>query len=746
MSVPEGAAFHIHIKINSALLMFRESSSSLKDPRLSPIHAIPVVLITIMPDTHTLPTNLFTELAATIRGDVYQSTDPNFVDYSKMFNGDVKVAAMAVACPLDAQDVSRIIVFCQNHSLTISIKAGGYGTAGWAVGGDIIVDLSRIVQTDIESPKDDGSFTSIRDMPPPGSKGKEKAATDISDIAASGKRRRDDDARLRVYGASSESLERFLHPADMSEPLRPSIRRRLDASPQTDDPSPQISASPAIPSESIPVLPLESVCGRPATLTRSIPPTSPPTPPSQSSVSSPSIAADPFGYLDDDLTQNPPPAPSTSRLVRHLPSSMFASPAFLSSTQNMLTYATPLHSHAYVTFGAGMRQKEVDQFCAANPLEAQSLAGGRSAVPYHIPFAAHPAGSAVMLLGGFGFLGRLHGLSIDNLVEAEVVLADGRIVITNESEHPDLWWALRGAGPAFGVVTRYKARAFPVPVVFAGSLIYRFHRATAPSLIKHFRDCVKGAPRELYANVLLTAGPAGQDSLVVIQMCYVGPKVKGQEFLQAISSWDGERCLLNEVDEKSFLHQQDSVAQVLRGKAGNKWYIRSALIHSLPDDIVNKTVLQFAETPVGCTWLFELAGGALVDFENSSLPKSQRQAAFTIAALHQWDIDFEDPRCVESAEEWIAETLAPVAIGGPLPSVSLSILDDVEVSQFHEQFLGRHEPPGRVMACFGENWNRLCEVKRTYDPSNFFRNSLWPLNAEGEVVPPEEHEPEHVRF
>ena len=97
-------------------------------------------------------------------------------------------------------------------------------------------------------------------------------------------------------------------------------------------------------------------------------------------------------------------------------------------------------------------------------------------------------------------------------------------------------------------------------------LTSRFHRATAPSLIKHFRDCIKNAPRELYANVLLTAGPADKDSLVVIQICYLGPKERGAEYLQAIASWGGERCLLNEVNEKSFLKQQDSIAQVLRGK------------------------------------------------------------------------------------------------------------------------------------------------------------------------------------
>ncbi len=96
-----------------------------------------------------------------------------------------------------------------------------------------------------------------------------------------------------------------------------------------------------------------------------------------------------------------------------------------------------------------------------------------------------------MLLAGFGFISRMYGLSIDNLVEVEMVLADGRIVIVNAQEDPgecpraahlpstqlrtdvdpELWWAVRGAGPAFGIATRYKARAFPVPVVFAGNLI-----------------------------------------------------------------------------------------------------------------------------------------------------------------------------------------------------------------------------------------------------------------------------------
>ncbi|KAG1719847.1 hypothetical protein EDB19DRAFT_1967463, partial [Suillus lakei] len=183
-----------------------------------------------------------------------------------------------------------------------------------------------------------------------------------------------------------------------------------------------------------------------------------------------------------------------------------------------------LLSRLHDLWGRKETEVKIDQFSAANPLEAMSLSGGRGAVPYHVPFAAHPVGLAIMISGGFEFLGHLHGLSSDNLVEAEIVLADGQIVVVSQNEY-----SVHGAGPAFGAVTRYKARAYSVPVAFGGNLIYR---------VKHFHDCVKGALRKLYANVLLTAGPAGQDSLVVIQMCYIGPK-------------DGEQCLLNEVDEKS---------------------------------------------------------------------------------------------------------------------------------------------------------------------------------------------------
>ncbi|KAK0459233.1 uncharacterized protein EV420DRAFT_1539084 [Desarmillaria tabescens] len=641
-----------------------------------------------------LPKHLYEELNASLKGQVFIRGNPHFVEYTTMFNGNVKTLAKAVVCPVDAEDVSTVMLFCLKHSLSPSIKAGGYGTAGWAVGGDVVLDMSRIVDIDIEVPNPElpGGYTSLEDMKPStNNKGKQPAT---------GKRRREEDASLRSYHLASEAVANFLE--------GPSSNRRrtnLDG----DSVSPPLAPGPASP---VVILPTPSNGPVPVPGTSQAP-----------------VDADPFGYLNPSQVVLPPDvkvSSSYSTWTETAAAAPFSGGSNLPPAQlNILSPPEPVHSHAFVTFGAGMRQKEIDMYTAAHPLEATSLSGKNDGIPYHVPFAAHPVGSSIMLLGGFGFLSRLHGLSVDNLVEVEMVLANGKIVVVNETSHPDLWWAVRGAGPAFGIATRYKARAYPVPVVFAGNLIYRFKKATAPSLLKHFRDCVKGAPRELYANVLLTAGPEGKASLVVIQMCYVGTKEKGQEYLAAISSWTGDTCLLNEVDEKSFLHQQDSVAQVLRGKAGRQWFIRSALITSLPDDIIHETVLNFSDTPDGCTWLFELTGGRISDIEDSCLPKEQREAAFTIAALHQWDMDVQDDRCEESAEEWIGGTLKPVHRGGPFPS-----------------FLGRHEAPERTIACYGDkNFARLKEIKKKYDPDNVFRNCLWPVDAEGTMVEARLQEP-----
>ncbi|THV06641.1 hypothetical protein K435DRAFT_450087 [Dendrothele bispora CBS 962.96] len=731
----------------------------------------------------------FKELRDAIRGKIYGRDDPSFEEHTLMFNGNVQTLAQIVSCPLDAQDVSQIILFCRKHSFSPSVKAGGFGTAGWAVGGDVVIDLSALTGVEIEEPGENNSYTSLRDMVPPNNKGKKSVSQSLPPPASlvtgvdtdgqpannsptipsssSQKRRREEDPAL-LYDSASRNVNTFLHPhlsRHDSDLPSPSIRRRLDDENAPEQASFTSSDSFPFPangsdqndghiitsndqndlvinntdnivttsierSDSSGDSSLSSGANSSTASSSSTPASSVPPGPSYSSNSGAPFNADPFGYINVPSSSAGATLRSsfnsTSRSVYpHWGSGSGSSPLISNSNHHILSaQAQPLYTHAYVTFGAGMKQKEVDIYTANHPLEARSLTGGDDSIPYHVPFAAHPVGSSVMLLGGFGFLGRLHGLSIDNLVEVEMVLADGKIIIVNENEYSDLWWALRGAGPTFGVVTRYKAKAYPVPVVYAGNLIYRFHRATAPSLIKHFRDCIKGAPRELYANVLLTAGPANKDSLIVIQMCYVGPQEKGQEFLAAISSWDGEKCLLNEVNEKSFLHQQDSVAQVLRGKAGRQWFIRSALITSLPDEVINQTVMQFDNTPEGCTWLFELAGGAIADYENTCVPKSQREALFTVAALHQWDMGLDDVRCITTAESWIKETLKPVQTGGPFPS-----------------FLGRHEPPSRVISCFGHNWERMKEIKKDYDPTNVFRNSLWPLNQDGEEVDASTHEP-----
>ncbi|EST09419.1 Berberine/berberine-like protein [Kalmanozyma brasiliensis GHG001] len=356
------------------------------------------------------------------------------------------------------------------------------------------------------------------------------------------------------------------------------------------------------------------------------------------------------------------------------------------------------------------KERQMDQQDALPPLVVNG-------VPYHVPVSAYPVGSTAMTTGGFGYLTRAYGLSLDNITEVEMVLADGTIVTLNEDSkkksqlEQDLWWAVRGAAPCFGIVTRLTAKAYPVPSVYSGNLIYPLNPATASSLIRHWRDCLKaGLPRNFYTNLILTAGPSKTSHVIVIQVCYLGPKSDGEALVQAISSWTGERLLLKDVEERSFLSQQDGVAKVLKGGTGRRWMVRGDLISTLTDDVIAKSVRNFQGLGSRAVWLFELMGGAVEDSpaDDTCICPEARAAKFTVGSLQQWSGKAEDRTCIESVERWLNEVVDKVSVGGPYPC-----------------FLGRSERMDRVIGAYGlENFKRLLEIKQRVDPGNMFRHTF----------------------
>ena len=301
-----------------------------------------------------------------------------------------------------------------------SIKAGGYGTAGWAIGGDIIIDLSKLVEVDIEAPKEDGSFTSLRDVAPANSKGKKSQGA--SSGTNSGKRRREDDSNLRFYDSASLAVASFLRgptfPAQATSTdgfngTSTSIRRRLEG-PESPDALAYTSSSlaqdssassnsgfnsreqsistfgtsPSPPPQADATITTSFIAVRPGNTNESLNVTE-----ARPGSSNGSVNSNPFAYLESP--NNFPPAPPPISLQSHYnPSSVTTSwssgraNGFATSTFGQMqipAQAEPIHPHAYVTFAAGMRQKEIDIFTAQHKLEARYLTGDGDGIPYHVP-------------------------------------------------------------------------------------------------------------------------------------------------------------------------------------------------------------------------------------------------------------------------------------------------------------------------------------------------------------------------
>jgi FAD/FMN-containing dehydrogenase len=348
-----------------------------------------------------------------------------------------------------------------------------------------------------------------------------------------------------------------------------------------------------------------------------------------------------------------------------------------------------------VRVGGGALWRDVDQ--GTHP--------HRLAVPSGIISSTGVGG--LTLGGGIGWLARRHGLTCDNLVEAEVVCADGRVLIASETEHPDLFWGLRGGGGNFGVVTAFTFKLHDVggDVLF-GPTVYALDDAEA--VLRAYRDFSAGAPRDCCVWVdLLTAPPLpflpepvhGTRVVSILQM-YVGDPAEGERTLAPLHSAApplGSGCILRPYVDAQCLADEAYTA-------GKRNYWTSHNVQELSDAAIYDLVQAAATLPTPMSdILISQLGGAIDDPSLDATAYPHRGAAFAITPGARWDDPGDDARCVAWARA-CHRALATHARGTA-----------------YSNFIG--ERSGAEADAYGAHLARLREIKRRYDPDNVFRNN-----------------------
>jgi FAD/FMN-containing dehydrogenase len=315
--------------------------------------------------------------------------------------------------------------------------------------------------------------------------------------------------------------------------------------------------------------------------------------------------------------------------------------------------------------------------------------------------------AGLTLSGGHGYLARKHGLTIDNLLEADVVLADGSFVTASAESHPDLFWALRGGGGNFGVVTSFLFRLHPVGTVFAGPIA--FDAAHAGAILRAYRDFLPTAPEELGIFVglktVLSSAPFPEElwgkRLCLIMACYAGPEAEGRAALAP---------LLDALPEPWFNWMGTMPYSAVQGMfdglypSGMQWYWRGDFVKSLPDAAIEAHLAQAAEAPseLSLMHLYPI-DGAVRRVAPDATAWNCRDATWSMVIA---GID-PDPGKAEAVTRWTKaywEAVHPYDLGGAYPNF---MMDD--------------EGDARIRATFGDNYARLAAVKKRYDPSNLFR-------------------------
>lgn len=308
--------------------------------------------------------------------------------------------------------------------------------------------------------------------------------------------------------------------------------------------------------------------------------------------------------------------------------------------------------------------------------------------------------------GGFGWLSRKFGLTIDNLISVDLVTAAGDLIHVSAKEHPDLFWGIRGGGGNFGIVTSFQLRLHPVgPQVLAGLIVHPF--AAARDVLRFYREFCKAAPDDLAVWTVMRKAPPlpflpadvhGKEVLVLAAVCS-GSISDGEKALAPLRAYG--KPIADVIGPMPYAGFQTAFDPLLTPGFRNYW--KSHDFRELSDAMLD-TLLGFVSSlPSPHTEIFiAQLGGATKRIPADATAYRHRDAEFIMNVHGRWESASEDERCLAWCRKLFKDT-APFATGG----VYINFLTEEE-----EQ---------RVRDAYGPSYNRLVELKNKYDPANLFR-------------------------
>ena len=356
-----------------------------------------------------------------------------------------------------------------------------------------------------------------------------------------------------------------------------------------------------------------------------------------------------------------------------------------------------------VVVDVAARRATVEPGCTLGDFDAAAQAHGL-ATPTGINSTTGVAG--LTLGGGFGWLSRKYGMTVDNLLSANVVTADGRQLKASATENPDLFWGLRGGGGNFGVVTSFEFQLHPVgPNVLSGLIAFPF--AEAKSVLTHFARFTRTMPEELNLWMVTRKAPPlpflpeavhGKE-IVVLALCYAGDPAVGEKLIAPLRTFG--TVVGEHVGVQPYAAWQQAFDPLLAKGARNYW--KSHNFTELSEGAIDAIVEYAGKLPSPHSEIFVgTIGGATTRVAPEAMAYSSRDANYVMNVHGRWETAAEDERGKAWAREFFAKS-QPFASKGA-----------------YINFLTEEEA-GRIAFAYGATYKRLVEIKTKYDPKNFFR-------------------------